>query len=555
MANATSNLEILVKLRDEASAQMQKMAGVFKKSWQDSVDASQTFATALGVAGAAAGGYIATATLTAARTETLGVAMNAIAKATGTSTAILNEQEKALKKQGITTQEARGILTLFMQSQLDVADATKIARVAQDMAVISGQNSSQAARTLTEAIASQEPMLLRQFGIVSNLPAIYEKYGKELGLVTEKTDKSGKVSASWARELTDIEKKQAMINLILGEGAKVTGSYEAAMGTAGKKMSSLTRYFEEAANSVGTIFLPVFGQLIDKLTEFLKQITPENIEQWKNKLIECKDPIIIVAGAMTAMLIPAAISAAAAFVSMAVALAPFALAGGALMALIIGIKEGNVALTAIAGAILGIFIPSIIAMTTALYGAVVAAIPVIAAFVIAFWPFILGGAVVAGIAAGVVFIVQNWETLKTKGTEIFGAFTKYLKETWDGIGIIIKETINGIISGINSMISAINGIKISVPKVEYWPGKFFGGWSVAFPQIPSIPLLAAGGIVNSPTLAMIGEAGPEAVVPLNRGGYGSTYNVYIQGGTYLDRQAAEKMGDLIISKLKLQLRM
>jgi hypothetical protein len=28
--------------------------------------------------------------------------------------------------------------------------------------------------------------------------------------------------------------------------------------------------------------------------------------------------------------------------------------------------------------------------------------------------------------------------------------------------------------------------------------------------------MAAGGIVNGPTLAMIGEAGPEAVIPLSR---------------------------------------
>lgn len=36
------------------------------------------------------------------------------------------------------------------------------------------------------------------------------------------------------------------------------------------------------------------------------------------------------------------------------------------------------------------------------------------------------------------------------------------------------------------------------------------------PDIPRIPALAAGGIVTSPTLALIGEAGPEAVVPLDR---------------------------------------
>jgi phage-related minor tail protein len=47
----------------------------------------------------------------------------------------------------------------------------------------------------------------------------------------------------------------------------------------------------------------------------------------------------------------------------------------------------------------------------------------------------------------------------------------------------------------------------------------------------NIPKMATGGIVNSPTIAMIGEAGPEAVVPLSRMGSmgGATVNVTING--------------------------
>ena len=52
------------------------------------------------------------------------------------------------------------------------------------------------------------------------------------------------------------------------------------------------------------------------------------------------------------------------------------------------------------------------------------------------------------------------------------------------------------------------------------------------PQVPEIPRLAKGGIVNRPTLAMLGEQGPEAVVPLGRGrggGAGMTVNLVING--------------------------
>jgi hypothetical protein len=68
-----------------------------------------------------------------------------------------------------------------------------------------------------------------------------------------------------------------------------------------------------------------------------------------------------------------------------------------------------------------------------------------------------------------------------------------------------------------------------------------GGGGAKTPVVPSnqgvlnklarIPMMAAGGIVNSPTLAMIGEAGPEAVIPLNKMGGGSkTYNITVNAG-------------------------
>jgi len=54
------------------------------------------------------------------------------------------------------------------------------------------------------------------------------------------------------------------------------------------------------------------------------------------------------------------------------------------------------------------------------------------------------------------------------------------------------------------------------------------GYVDAFARMPK---MAAGGIVNSPTAALIGEAGPEAVIPLNRMGSmgGSTVNIVVNG--------------------------
>ncbi len=64
---------------------------------------------------------------------------------------------------------------------------------------------------------------------------------------------------------------------------------------------------------------------------------------------------------------------------------------------------------------------------------------------------------------------------------------------------------NFLISQLNSFILGVNKIKIPdwVPAV--------GGKSL---NIPTIPRLSKGGIVNRATLALVGEAGKEAVMPL-----------------------------------------
>jgi hypothetical protein len=87
-----------------------------------------------------------------------------------------------------------------------------------------------------------------------------------------------------------------------------------------------------------------------------------------------------------------------------------------------------------------------------------------------------------------------------------------------------KAFANGIIDIINTqVIGRINSL------LEFKVGPI----KVNPPDIKNIPRLAAGGIVSSPTLALIGEAGPEAVVPLsgsNRPNMGNNVTINVHGG-------------------------
>lgn len=118
-----------------------------------------------------------------------------------------------------------------------------------------------------------------------------------------------------------------------------------------------------------------------------------------------------------------------------------------------------------------------------------------------------------------------------KMADFIGAIAGWMKDKGpgilkDGIDILggaitapFKFAFNTIAGFWNNTVGKIS---FSVP--SWVPG--LGGKGFDFPKIP---LLAQGGIVTSPTLAVLGEAGPEAVVPLNRGGMGNVYNITITG--------------------------
>lgn len=112
---------------------------------------------------------------------------------------------------------------------------------------------------------------------------------------------------------------------------------------------------------------------------------------------------------------------------------------------------------------------------------------------------------------------KAWNGVK----KIFSTGGKIFEGIKDGIVSAFKNIVNAIISGINKVISvpfnAINGMlnkirNVSILGVE--PFKSF--WGKDPIGVPQIPKLAKGGVVDRATLAMIGEAGKEAVVPLER---------------------------------------
>ena len=108
--------------------------------------------------------------------------------------------------------------------------------------------------------------------------------------------------------------------------------------------------------------------------------------------------------------------------------------------------------------------------------------------------------------------------------------------------------IDGLISAVKAAAGAVmDAVRSIMPDVGGMVQGAIGGIGGAIKGL--IPGLAHGGIVTSPTLAVVGEAGPEAVIPLNKaGGLGSSvYNITVNAGMGTD---GHQVGNQIVSALK-----
>lgn len=155
------------------------------------------------------------------------------------------------------------------------------------------------------------------------------------------------------------------------------------------------------------------------------------------------------------------------------------------------------------------------------------------------------GTAIQGIAPIVQSITQIFQGLIDFITNVFagnwsGAWqgiVSIFSGIVSGIANIFKAPINAIISGINTFINGINGIKIP----DWVPGVGGMGFS-----IPNIPMLATGGFTEGITIA--GEAGTEAVISFDRSVRAANIGYWEKAGEMLgvyDRSETALAGNLL----------
>lgn len=199
-----------------------------------------------------------------ARYQTLGVVVEVVGRNAGKTAREMAEYQKELQRTGISAIGARESLTRMAQAQLDLAKSSELARVAQDAAVIANTNSSEAFQRLVYGIQSGQTEMLRTLGITVNFQNAYKGLSKELGIGID--------------QLTEAQKTQARFNTVLQQGVQITGTYDAAMDTAGKQLGSTVRYLEDVKVKVSEAFQPAYTKAVFAYANLLK-LLGENAEK------------------------------------------------------------------------------------------------------------------------------------------------------------------------------------------------------------------------------------------------------------------------------------
>lgn len=205
----------------------------------------------------------------AARVDELNYALDAIGKSTGLGGQALADEAAEVKGMGIEMEIAQKAVLKFAQNNLELGKASDIARIAQDLAIISGENSTDTFNKLTHAVITGRSEVLKSVGIQENAGQMYAKFAKSIGKTT--------------KELTYQEKQQAVLAGVMAEGTKVFGTYEAAMKSPGKTLRSFKRLHNELQVAMGNVLLKAFGPLILAAYDLEKAIT-KAVE--KNKTLQ-----------------------------------------------------------------------------------------------------------------------------------------------------------------------------------------------------------------------------------------------------------------------------
>lgn len=406
----------------------------------------------------------------------------------------------AAKSMGISEQAALesagtfgNLFTAMEIGQGPAADmSTELVELASDLASFNNIDPAEALEKLRAGIVGEaEP--LRTLGVNISAAATAQK-ALELGLV------------GVGEELTPAIKAQANYALILEQTSTAQGDFARTSDGMANQQRTLAATFQDTMAQLGQAFVPIIEAILPQVTAGLQAFGA-----W----VSGNGPAIgsVLSGVASAI--------GQGFTFLVEVVIPLLV--GAFKFLQTNVLPGLVAaFSAVVGWVQSNW-PTISSIFSQVFGAITAVVEAV-------WPLLESIAKVLfpliGDAATILFNTLDGAFKLIGG--IFEVATRAWRILFDNIFKPLADGFTAaidVIRGIwNAFVSFWNGIEISVPSIEVPLLGTVGGFSVG---LPDLPRLAKGGIVDGPTLALIGERGPEAVVPLNRAGAMSETHIHL----------------------------
>ncbi len=428
-----------------------------------------------------------------------------------------------MTKQGVptkiaTTQLRQAMVSLQKPGE-DMKVAIEQAGFATGQAMIAELGFAESLDVLSKQAGGNNEVLMKMFGSIEAGAAVLALTGKN--------------SEAFQTDL------KAMANATEGAGA-ATEAYNEINKGAGRQFEMLKANMEGLTVQIGQALLPAIIGIVTKVTPVI-----EKIAVWIGK-----NPVL------TATLI------AVTFV-----LGSLLLVLGFLPAIIAGV-------TAAAGAMGAVFAVIFSPITL-----IILAIGALIAIGVLLWrnwekvvSFLKKGGVallivlgpIGAVIGGIIALIAIIKALQSNWEKVSGA----IKLIWEGLKMAAMFTFKGILSyillpfrAILEVIRQVAKAASGLPFIGGTASKVAGFANTAIEGMKKVMLFQGGGIVTRPTLGMIGEAGPEAVIPLSKagsalGGVAGKTEIHLHVGVMMgDREDSETFLDMIQDGLRNRQRM
>jgi len=420
------------------------------------------------------------------------VAAAQLAKQLRNSTGATNGQIAAIEKYitktsmatAVTDDKLRPALTNLVRVTSDTARSQKLLTTALDISASTGKDLESVSIALAKAEMGQYTAL-KKLGVPMGANATAQqdmaKFGKALAKVqleyTQALEDTTLTEKDRTKLLAKVQEAQEKLNSVTIQGADYVidldkafgGAADTAAGTAAGAFARMNIALSETKESIGAALLPVVQVMADKFAA-IGQLAQEN---------------------------------SGLFVTLA------AVIGG----IAIAVLAVNTALKIYAA------YTKLVAAATYLWNAALAANPLV-----------LLGIAIAAVVAALVIAYNKFESFRNLVDTLFDGMKT-------GFAVVVNvirgyvETLVAIYKGLFNGIADIWNNTVGKLKFKI-PGWVPGIGGKGF-EVPQIPKLAEGGIVTGPTIAMIGERGPEAVIPLtgrSAGAMSTNVTINVNGG-------------------------